>query len=219
VAALNTEPRAIATAFCRSLQAAERREQPFEHWLPIDAVDPDVVRELVGLPIPAPDIAPTQGKRETNNASRTYVNARNRARFPLWDALAGAFQAPETVRALETICQARLRDTFLRIEYCQDVDGFWLEPHTDISVKRITILIYLSGDPDDGTDLLDWDQKPAGRAPFAPGRGFVFVPGSNTWHGFLPRPIRGVRRSLIVNYVTAEWRARREPAFADLPVA
>ena len=33
--------------------------------------------------------------------------------------------------------------------------------------------------------------------------------------GFTPRAIRGVRRSLIVNYVKPEWRARHELAFPD----
>ena len=29
-------------------------------------------------------------------------------------------------------------------------------------------------------------------------------------HGLEPRKIHGIRRSLIVNYVTQEWRARDE---------
>ena len=40
----------------------------------------------------------------------------------------------------------------------------------------------------------------------------------DTWHGFLPRQIDGVRRSLIVNYVTSEWRNRHELAYPDKPV-
>ena len=49
-----------------------------------------------------------------------------------------------------------LDDTFVRIEYAQDTDGFWLKPHTDIGVKMFTMLIYMSDDPrhaDLGTDI------------------------------------------------------------------
>ena len=40
----------------------------------------------------------------------------------------------------------------------------------------------------------------------------IFIPGDDTWHGFIKRPIKGVRRSLIVNYVTGAWRDRYELA-------
>ena len=43
----------------------------------------------------------------------------------------------------------------------------------------------------------------------------VFIPGSNTYHGFEKRPIKGVRTSLIINYVTNEWRAREQQRVAD----
>ena len=46
----------------------------------------------------------------------------------------------------------------------------------------------------------------------------IFVPADNTWHGFEPREIPGVRQSLILNYVTPEWRAREQLAFPDQPV-
>ena len=49
-------------------------------------------------------------------------------------------------------------------------------------------------------------------------RGLIFVPGTDTWQGFVRRPIEGVRRSLIVNYVGLEWRSRQELAFPCHPV-
>ena len=51
-----------------------------------------------------------------------------------------------------------LGGSFLRIEYCLDTDGFWLEPHTDIGAKLFTMLVYLSDHPeaeDWGTDIMD----------------------------------------------------------------
>ena len=46
----------------------------------------------------------------------------------------------------------------------------------------------------------------------------IFIPSNNTFHGFEPRTIPGVRKSLIINYVTNEWRAREQLAFPDQPV-
>ena len=73
------------------------------------------------------------------------------------------------------------------------------------------MLVYLSKEPelaDAGTDLYDDAFNHVGRAPFAQNRGLIFIPGSDTWHGFAKRPLRGVRRSIIVNYVAEDWRER-----------
>jgi hypothetical protein len=51
-----------------------------------------------------------------------------------------------------------------------------------------------------------------------PNVAFVFVPSDNTYHGFEGRPIKGVRKSLIINYVTDEWRAREQLAFPEAPI-
>lgn len=175
-----------------------------------------------GLPVALPRIVDTQGRRETNNATRSYFSAEARSRWPVARAMAAAFQARPTVDAIEERCATRLAGSFLRIEYCQDTDGFWLEPHTDISPKLLTFIVYLSqptGREEWGTDLYNSDLSPAGHAPCAPGRGLMFVPAGDTWHGFRQRRITGVRRSLIVNYVKPEWRARHELAFPEAPVA
>jgi len=82
-------------------------------------------------------------------------------------------------------------------------------------------LIYLSSEPGSdawGTDLLAPDGTLVARAPATPNSGLIFVPASDTWHGFAPRPMQGLRRTLIVNYVGSEWRARNELAFPDQPV-
>ncbi len=211
----------IARNFARSLASADRRASPFRHWLLADVLPAGVARALAGLVLPPPIDGETQGKRETFNQQRVFL-AGERLGDAASGAVARAFQAPETVRRLEAATGAALVGTFLRIEYCQDTGGFWLEPHTDIGAKRFTMLIYLSEAPgasEWGTDLYDGAGEWAGRPPADFNRGLVFVPGADTWHGFRPRDIRGVRRSLIVNYVVPEWRARHELAFPSVPVA
>ena len=51
------------------------------------------------------------------------------------------------------------------------------------------------------------------------GREVAFVPSGITYHGFEARRIEGVRKSVIINYVTNEWRAREQLAFPDKPIA
>jgi hypothetical protein len=88
-------------------------------------------------------------------------------------------------------------------------------------VKSFTLLLYLSKDPshkDLGTDIYDAEKRHFGRSPFASNAAMVFVPSNNTYHGFERRPIKGVRTSLIINYVTNEWRAREQLAFPEAPL-
>lgn len=211
----------LARHFSRVIAGTQPAQYPFRHWLPDGLLPSDACAALATLPIAQPDIADTLGRRETNNATRVYFARENLARFPVCAELAAALQDDPAVLAVERAAGIDLGGTSLRIEYCQDRDGFWLEPHTDIGAKRLTLLIYLSDEPgsaDWGTDLMDEWWFPAGRAPYARNRGLMFVPGATTYHGFRRRPIAGIRRSIIVNYVGPEWRARHELAFPDRPL-
>ncbi|WP_236025029.1 2OG-Fe(II) oxygenase [Arenibaculum pallidiluteum] len=211
-----------ASRFVASLAAAELRPRPYPHWLLSDVLPEDMAAGIAALPFSPAEIGDTRGKRDTNNQTRVYFSPENRERFAVCDRLARTLQGGAAVDAIERSCGIDLSGTSLRIEYCQDTDGFWLEPHTDIGVKRYTMLVYLSSGPgteDWGTDVLDGPDKFLYSAPFAFNGGLIFVPSDRSWHGFRKRPIRGVRKSIIVNYVTSEWRARHELAFPDTPVA
>ena len=145
----------------------------------------------------------------------------NRARYSVIAAVAEAFQDPRVTRAIETTYSTKLGGTYLRIEYAQDTNGFWLEPHSDLGVKSFTYLLYTSTDAthaDLGTDIYDTDKRHVARSPFRPNAAMIFVPSKITLHGFEPRKIQGIRKSVIVNYVTDEWRAREQLAFPDHPI-
>jgi hypothetical protein len=207
--------------FVPALAAARRVAAPFRHWLLADVLPAETIAAVRALPFDVPDMAGLPGRREAINARRSFFGVEQRARYPVCEALARAFQAPATVALLQRTCEAALAGGSLRVEYCQDTDGFWLEPHTDIGAKLFTMLIYLSDGPDAetwGTDLLLPDGTLVGRSPGTFNSGLIFIPAADSWHGFAPRPIMGVRRSLIVNYVRPEWRARHELCFPDSPV-
>lgn len=176
------------------------------------------MEEINGLPFPTPPLGGVSGKREVHNATRKYFDVENRAKYPVIAAVAEAFQDVRVTRSIEQTFGTRIGGTYLRIEFAQDTNGFWLEPHSDLGVKLFTLLLYTSSDPshtDLGTDIYDTDKRHVGRSSFKPNAAMIFVPSKTTLHGFEPRRIDGVRKSVIVNYVTNEWRAREQLAFPD----
>jgi len=207
--------------FLTSLRQSHRGTSPYRHWLLSNVLGKDVAAGIAALPFAPPVIEDTQGKRETHNASRVYFDPENQQRFPVCATVAQTLQDPRAIRAIERTCRTDLSGTYLRIEYCQDTGRFWLEPHTDIGVKKFTMLIYLSREPGSenyGTDIYDGPEHCVARAPCQFNGGLIFVPADNTWHGFRPRTITGIRKTVIVNYVTDEWRSRHELAFPDQPI-
>ena len=212
---------AVQVQFKTALERSHCATEPYRHWFLEDVLPEAAGYALRSLPFDPPQIDDTEGRRETHNATRVFVSAENRARYPVCQAIAEALQDPATVERIERICDVDLTGSFLRIEYCQDTDGFWLEPHTDIGAKLFTMLIYLSTEPESeswGTDIFDAAGDHVATAPCAFNSGLIFVPGNDTWHGFRKRPITGVRQSIIVNYVKDEWRARHELAYPETPV-
>jgi hypothetical protein len=181
----------------------------------------DVAAALDALPLHAPDLHGLSGARELHNNTRSYLDRAAIEANPVCRGVAEAFQDPRTVALVEQVTGAKLDGCCLRIEYALDTDGFWLKPHTDLGVKKFTLLYYLSpqSDADLGTDIYADADTWSHRAPFTPGAALAFVPSDNTWHGFAQRPIPVVRKSLIVNYVTSEWRAREQLAYPDTPVS
>src|SRR5215471_19000163 len=213
---------AFVASLIESIDSARRQERPYRHWflkkcIPEDAVDP-----ILALPFPAPDLGGVSGKREIHNATRKYFDVENRGKFTVCEAFCQAFQDTRLTDTVVAHFGAKLKGSYLRVEYGQDTNGFWLEPHTDLGVKMFTMLLYMSKDPQHrtlGTDIYNEDKTHLSCSPFAPNAAMVFVPSNRTYHGFEKRRIEGVRKSVIINYVTNEWRAREQLAFPDRPVA
>ena len=211
----------IKAAVRASLEARRSFDKPYPYFLVDDLFPAAVARELAELPFRAPGLDGVSGKRELHNDTRRYFDAETNAEFPVMGRIAEALQSADIVSEIARAFDAPLDDTFLRLEYAQDVDGFWLEPHTDLGVKKFTCLIYLSDGPGHdklGTDIYASKEQHVGAPPFTPNSAMIFVPGSDTWHGFEKRPIEGVRRSVILNYVTHAWRAREQLSYPDAPV-
>jgi hypothetical protein len=204
-----------AQSFLASLERAAHISSPFDYWLLTDPLPDTVCDAIARLPVSVPEGLVFNGRRETNNTSRVHFSPGMIAEHNVCREVADAFRHPHVMSAIEDATGTCLDNARLRVEYCQDTDGFWLEPHVDIPVKLFTMLVYLSDDPklyNAGTDI--YDDSPEHRlvatAPYEFNSGLIFIPGKNTWHGFTKRPIDGVRKSIIINYVAPAWRATQE---------
>jgi hypothetical protein len=213
---------AISEHFLDSLYQAQAQQAPYPHWL-LSRCLPDAVADAVtALPVAPARIGDTRGRRETHNATRIHFGPEFQRQHAIVATLARVFQSRWVVEGLKAVTGAPLAGTSLRIEYCQDTEGFWLEPHTDIGVKQFTMLIYLNREPhavDWGTDIYSDAATRVGRAPAPFNSGLIFVPSDTTWHAFDKRPIDGVRKSLILNYVGPAWQSRHELCFPHDPIA
>jgi hypothetical protein len=202
---------ATAQSFLDCLAKSRHQTWPFDYWLLSNALPSEDVEDIIRLPFSPPQNVTFNGKRETNNATRVYFTKENQAAFPVCRRVVEGFNHPIVRKTIEDVTGADLADTCLRIEYCQDAAGFWLEPHTDILVKKFTMLVYLSDDPAlklAGTDILEGppDFKYVTSAPYGKNLGVIFIPASNTWHGAGHNKVQGLRRSIIINFVTRAWR-------------
>ncbi|MZR30380.1 2OG-Fe(II) oxygenase [Sneathiella litorea] len=211
----------LETTFLKCLDQAGFTNDPYDLWELNDVFPVEVVDDLLELKIGPGELDYNIGRREINNDKRNYFDAERQKTTPVVKGICDLLQMPETVKAIEKKFNLDLTGTFLRIEYTQDSEGFWLEPHTDIGVKKFTMQVYLSRDAEAGSwgsSIYKDSQTFVRNVPFRSNTANVFVPSPHTWHGFEPRPINGIRKSLIINYVTEKWRARHELAFPETPV-
>ena len=212
----------VVQSLLSCFENGEQHDTPYRHWFLSDCLPEDILDDILTLPYDAPELGGVSGKRELHNATRTYFDVENRKKYAHCEAFSQAFQDARVIDKVEKHFGTNLDGTYLRIEYAQDTGGFWLEPHSDLGVKNFTMLLYASKDEahkDLGTDIYDGDKKFFARSPFDANGALVFVPSDNTFHGFEPRTIEGVRKSLIINYVTDEWRAREQLAFPEAPIS
>ena len=188
---------------------------PFRHWVYHRVFSEEIAHELSDLPLHPPTIQQHKGKRDTYNSSRIFLNPENCHKYPVLRSVVDVFNDSRIISQLGDSCGRDLTQGKLRIEYTLDSGDFWLEPHLDIKEKLLTFLVYLSkgGDSNQwGTALYNPDLSLYAKVPYKMNLGFMFMAGKDTWHGVPKQQIIGVRKSLIINYVSNEWQNRHELA-------
>ena len=97
-----------------------------------------------------------------------------------------------------------------KIEIGNDVNGFWLKPHSDHSAKKDVTVIYFEGQENNGTTFHYENNDET--IKFIPNRAVHFYPDlkdtydSESWKHSVKKIDMNVRRTVIVNYVDNTWR-------------
>lgn len=212
----------IALHFGNALRQARRDERPYRHWTLVDVLPDSLAIGVLLLPIAPPSVGDNHGVRDRDNSKRTFFTPYLHAQFPACAQFADAMQRPDIAQLFARTCGVEVAGGFLRMEYIQDTEGAWLEPHRDIPEKLFSMVIYLCTGPEAanwGTDIYDDEKRWIGRTSAKFNSAVIFVPGPNTWHGLERRSIVGVRRLMEINYVRPTWRDRDQLAFPDRPIA
>ena len=201
-----------------SLKNCQFEQVPFKHWKINNVFSSHIYKALVDLPLDPPESYGLDGKR-ISGASRIFFTRENCSRFSVCDEVVNIFQSPEVILSLERLLDINLSNSYLRIGYYVDKMGFWLKPHTDLDVKLLTMTIYLYKklESDDiGTDLFDEELNLVLTAPSRNNSGLIFIPGKNTWHGLNEKHFAGLRKLLIINYVTSKWENIEELCYSTI---
>ena len=212
---------AIARQLRRALLDSRRVETPYRHWTLEDVLPELLAVQLISLPVAPLLIDDCRGVRDVDNSKRTFLTPRLRDRFPSCQHFAAALQRPDVAARFAETCGFDVEGAYLRMEYIQDIDGAWLEPHCDVPQKLMSMVIYLCTGHDApgwGTDIYNERRVKVGSSSSAFNSAAIFIPGRNTWHGFEPRKLIGVRRLFEINYVHPSWRDRGQLCFPDRPV-
>ncbi len=198
-----------------NLNKFELKLEPFKHWVFSSVLLEETIDELLKLSFPLPKIEKHTGKRASQNQTRVFFNKDLCNEHSVVKNIAYVFNHPFIISKLSNICGRDLKKGKLRIEHTLDTGDFWLEPHLDIKEKLLTFLIYLSKDPTSsewGTTLYNRDLSFHSKAPYKSNIGLMFMSGKDTWHGVPKQNIQGVRKNLIINFVTKDWRDNFELA-------
>jgi len=198
-----------------NLRKFASNHEPFKHWLFDGVLSEETIDELLKLPLPVPKIEKHTGKRESQNQTRIFLNKECCNKHSVAKNVANVFNHSSIISKLSNICGRDLTKGKLRIEYTLDTGDFWLEPHLDIKEKLVTFLIYLSKDPGSsewGTTIYNRDLSFHSKAPYKSNMGLMFMAGEDTWHGVPKQNIQGIRKNLIINFVTKDWKSINELA-------
>jgi hypothetical protein len=149
-----------------------------------------------------------------NANTRVFITTENVRCYPALGVLVDELLSRDTIETIEAQLRRPFDGCCLRMEVICDRQGFWLEPHTDIAEKRLSMLLYANPCQEGehlGTDLYDADLKRVKTIPCRHNVGYMFGPANNTWHGLEKKEIQQERRSLLINYVTFDtcWRLPR----------
>lgn len=143
----------------------------------------------------------------TTNTNRFFINEKNIHKSPLFGRIIDFFTRDEIIDMFEKESGRVIRGNYLRVEFIEDKQSSWLEPHVDINEKIVSLLMYFNTtneSEDIGTSLYNSEKEFVTTVPYRNNTGFYFFPSDNTWHGLEPITIKEKRQAIMINYCTFE---------------
>lgn len=145
-------------------------------------VPSDIYNKLIDLPLNPFYKYHTDGQR-SNYKNQIFFNIESCDHFSVCKEVVDISQSEEVIEKLEIMLGIDLIGSYLRIGYYVDKEGFWLEPHIDLSVKLVTMVVYLYKEvayEDLGTDLFDSRKVLVNTTPSDNNSGLIFLPSGDT---------------------------------------
>lgn len=201
----------VVNELAYAFQSATQFNYPFKHWELSDVLPSELTDQILAVRIPKTTGFSYDGTRASDSKvrpqgtppRRLFLDTKTNEDYPFFKNLVDALLSKSVIDAIEFKFGLSTKDLYLRVEYINDFDGFFLDPHKDIVEKRFSMLLYLGDGPEHmGTDFYDADLKVVKTNPFRHNHAYVFLPSDNTWHGLERKPIPDRRCSLLINYVT-----------------
>lgn len=178
---------------------------PFDHYTFTDFF---CEKELTGIDsIKLQDHSASLNGARTTNTNRFFVDSENMQNNSALKRIAEFFLRDENINMFEKESGRKIRGNYLRVEFIEDKEKSWLEPHVDIEEKIMSLLVYLNNTNElesIGTALYNENKEYVKTVPYINNTGFYFYPGKNTWHGLESVEIKERRRAVMVNYCTFE---------------
>jgi len=206
----------ITDSVLTSFKNAPESDYPFQHWEVENMLPKVLTDQILAIQIPKSQGFLYDGTRASDSKvtpggtppRRMFVTKEIAERYSFFQDLVNAFLDQKVRAIVKDKFGVDTSGLYLRVEYINDYDGFFLEPHKDIIEKQFTLLLFQGEGPDYmGTDFYDTDLNVVKTVKFGHNRGYVFTPCENSWHGLEKKPIPDRRCSLLINYVTfkTDW--------------
>ncbi len=137
----------VAESFLACLARARHVTEPFDFWLLDGALPEEDIDAISSLPSPLlPTWSSTAGARPTTpHACISAPRHGKPIRCAVVWSTASRTRASSPANAKGT--GTKLAGTRLGSSIARTSPGSWLEPHTDIAVKKFTMLVYMLDDP------------------------------------------------------------------------
>jgi hypothetical protein len=181
------------------------RWSPFTHYVIKDVFCEKELSEIRKL-----DLELHSGKlngERASNQNRFFITKSNINDNFVFERIIDYFSRDSVIEMFEKESGRTIRGNYLRVEFLEDKESSWLEPHCDIEEKLVSLIIYLNDTNEDeknGTVLYNEDMMKVRTIPFIDNSGFYFFAGKNTWHGLEPVDVKQSRKAIMVNYCTFE---------------